>query len=109
MEVPLMHWWTKQTNREEWDHVIEGWNRAQDVARAERQRTEDQNFQRLGRDYDQTNQNFRMLADIRFKLLTLVPAATAAAISIFGKQSSTDRPDRGIAFAVGLLGFCEIG
>jgi hypothetical protein len=42
--------------------------------------SEQENFAaNLRADYEQTDQQIRMLADIRFKLLALVPTLTAAA------------------------------
>ena len=51
-------------------------------------------------DYEQTKDQFNMLADIRFKLLAFVPTVSGAAITLLtGKQNSE------VALAVGLLGF----
>jgi len=55
---------------------------------------------KLRLDYDQTYNQFRMLADIRFKLLGFVPLVSGAAISLLAGNKSNE-----VALAVGLLGF----
>ncbi len=54
-------------------------------------------------DYEQTNQQIRMLADIRFKLLALVPTLTAAAALL-----TTATVAHGTVLAVGILGFITV-
>lgn len=54
----------------------------------------------LRADYEQTNGQIRMLTDIRFKLLTLIPTGTVVAVSVLGTTVSTET-----ALVVGILGF----
>lgn len=54
----------------------------------------------LRTDYEQTNEQIRMLTDIRFKLLTLIPTGTVVAVSVLG----TTVPIR-VVPVVGILGF----
>lgn len=56
--------------------------------------------ERLKLDYDQTTKYYYALADIRFKLLALVPIVTGTAISVVDKSG----PPELIIF-VGILGF----
>lgn len=59
-------------------------------------------------DYGQTSQNFRALAEIRFKLLALVPALSGAAIALLAEKiqgrDAAIQPEA--ILVVGLLGFC---
>jgi hypothetical protein len=57
----------------------------------------------LRADYEQTNQQIGMLADIRFKLLALVPTLTAAAALL-----TTATVAHGTVLAVGILGFITV-
>jgi len=59
--------------------------------------------EKLKLDYEQTTKYFHTLADIRFKLLALVPLATGAAI---GLLSGT--PSGKVVLAIGILGFLTI-
>jgi hypothetical protein len=52
-------------------------------------------------DYEQTTELFRMLADIRFKLLAFVPTLTGVAVSLL----TGDKVGKGTVLAVGILGF----
>lgn len=56
--------------------------------------------QKLQFDYQQTLDQFKTLADIRFKLLAFVPTLAGAAIAFLSKV-----PDQKTALAVGILGF----
>jgi len=56
-------------------------------------------FDRVKLDYDQTFQYFRMLADIRFKLLGFVPTITGAAVATLNGVAGPG------AVAAGVLGF----
>ena len=56
--------------------------------------------EKLKIDYEQTSIYFHNLADIRFKLLTLVPIATIAAIALLQRTPSGER-----IIAIGILGF----
>lgn len=58
----------------------------------------------LRADYEQTNQQINMLADIRFKLLTFVPTLTAAAVALL----TNDKVGQGTVLVVGLLGFFAV-
>lgn len=52
-------------------------------------------------DYEQTTDQFKLLADIRFKLLAFVPTVAGAATALLAGQPAGER-----SLAVGLLGFC---
>jgi hypothetical protein len=56
---------------------------------------------RLELDYQQTTEMFRLLADIRFKLLAFVPTVTGLATALAGGDGATGETQ----LAVGLLGF----
>ncbi|SRR6266568_3560760 len=58
----------------------------------------------LRADYEQTNQQINVLADIRFKLLAFVPTLTATAVALL----TTDKIAQGTILAVGLLGFFAV-
>ena len=58
-------------------------------------------YEALQLDYEQTTELFRMLADIRFKLLAFVPTLTGVAVSLL----TGDKVGKGTALAVGILGF----
>jgi phosphohistidine phosphatase SixA len=58
----------------------------------------------LRADYEQTNQQINMLADIRFKLLAFVPTLTAAAVALL----TSDKVAPGTVLAVGILGFITV-
>ncbi len=60
-----------------------------------------QESESLRLDYEQTTELFRMLADIRFKLLAFVPTLTGVAVSLL----AGDKVGKGTALAVGILGF----
>ena len=53
-------------------------------------------------DYEQTLETYRQLADVRFKLLALVPALTAAAVALLG-ASDLDQREGGVVSALGFL------
>lgn len=54
----------------------------------------------LRTDYEQTNEQIRMLTDIRFRLLALIPSGTVVAVSVLGTAVSMET-----ALVVGILGF----
>jgi len=56
-------------------------------------------------DYEQTQANFRMLADIRFKLLALVPALSGVAIAVLAKDLQAETVAHEIIMIASLLGF----
>ncbi|RPJ49722.1 MAG: tripartite tricarboxylate transporter TctB family protein [Chloroflexi bacterium] len=56
--------------------------------------------QKLILDYEQTLEQYRMLADIRFKLLEFVPTVSGVAIALLTGQASDQ-----VALPVGILGF----
>jgi hypothetical protein len=58
-------------------------------------------YESLQLDYEQTTELFRMLADIRFKLLAFVPTLTGVAVSLL----TGDKVRKETALAVGILGF----
>src|SRR5947207_14649099 len=55
----------------------------------------------LRMDYEQRNEQVRMLTDIRFKLLAFVPTLTAAAVALLTSATVA----QGTVLVVGLLGF----
>jgi hypothetical protein len=68
----------------------------------------DPDVEKLLNEYDQVNENFRMLADIRFKLLALVPALGGAAtfvLSGFALSKETTAPPHSLVLMIGLMGF----
>ena len=62
----------------------------------------DQECEALRLDYEQTTQLYRMLADIRFKLLALIPTLAGAATLITADKAKLGP---GTVLAVGILGF----
>jgi hypothetical protein len=66
------------------------------------------NPEKLLGEYGQVNENVRTLADIRFKLLALVPALGGAAnfvLSGFALSKETTAPPHALVFVVGVIGF----
>jgi hypothetical protein len=55
-------------------------------------------------EYEQVNQNFRALADVRFKLLALVPAIGGVAAYLLGSLAKED-PDHPLLLAISVFGF----
>jgi hypothetical protein len=56
-------------------------------------------------DYEETNRYFRMLADIRFKLLAFVPTVSGLAVALVSAKATAE-----LSLAVGLLGlFVTLG
>jgi hypothetical protein len=58
-------------------------------------------------DYEQSFANFRMLADVRFKLLAFVPTISGAAIALISKDLAEDPSSTRsmMVLVVGLMGF----
>jgi hypothetical protein len=54
---------------------------------------------KLRLDYEETNRHYRMLADIRFKLLAFVPTASGAALALISASAAPE-----LSLAMGLLG-----
>jgi hypothetical protein len=68
----------------------------------------DPEIEKLLHEYEQVNENFRMLADIRFKLLALVPAlggAAAFVLSGFALSTEATAPPHSLVFLIAALGF----
>lgn len=61
---------------------------------------EHNNLDKLKIDYQHTIDQFKMLADIRFKLLAFVPTLAGAAIAFLSENSKAET-----AIAIGILGF----
>jgi uncharacterized membrane protein len=55
--------------------------------------------------YDQTLQTYRMLADIRFKLLAFIPVVSGTAITFLTSDPKTILDNPPMALVIGLLGF----
>jgi hypothetical protein len=66
---------------------------------------EEDELANLRLDYDQTQQTFRLLSDIRFRLLAFVPAVSAALITFLSSSFGKEGISPAIMFTVGLLGF----
>jgi hypothetical protein len=66
---------------------------------------EDEDLANLRLDYEQTHQTFRLLSDIRFKLLAFVPPVSAALITFLSNSFERGGLSSAIMFGVGLLGF----
>lgn len=66
-----------------------------------KQPSSNRDYESLQLDYEQTTELFRMLADIRFKLLAFVPTLTGVAVSLLTGQ----KVEKGTALSVGTLGF----
>ena len=58
----------------------------------------------LKTEYEQVNENFRTLADIRFKLVALVPSVGGVAAYLLSRLAEKN-PDHGLVLAISLLGF----
>ena len=65
---------------------------------------DNQECESLHLDYEQTTELFRMLADIRFKLLAFIPLLTGVAVSLL----NADKVGKWTALAVGILGFVVV-
>lgn len=73
---------------------------------------DDNKHKELGLEYAQINENFRFLADVRFKLIALLPALGGAAVFLLahlgleaGKQLTSSMPTLWIVLFVSLIGF----
>lgn len=62
-------------------------------------------YESLRLDYEQTTQLLRMLTDIRFKLLTLVPTLTVIAVSLLTVDKAKAEIGPWTVLAIGILGF----
>jgi hypothetical protein len=65
-------------------------------------------LEKLKMEYEQVNTNFRMLADIRFKLLALVPTLGGAAVYVLSKivtDKQVGESEYLVAFLISLIGF----
>jgi hypothetical protein len=67
------------------------------------QANEQNDYTRLA--YEQSLQTYRMLADIRFKLLAIIPVVSGAAITFLTSDRKTISDNPQMALVVGLLGF----
>jgi len=56
-------------------------------------------------EYEQINNNFRMLADTRFKLLAFVPTLSGAAVYLLSKMTAGAGSDYAIVGFISVLGF----
>ncbi len=56
-------------------------------------------------EYDQINNNFRMLAETRFKLLAFVPTLSGAAVYLLSKMTAGAGSDYSIVGFISVLGF----
>jgi hypothetical protein len=62
----------------------------------------------LKMEYEQVNANFRMLADIRFKLVALIPTLGSVAVYVLSKIVTDQRvglAEYVVTFVVSLVGF----
>jgi uncharacterized membrane protein len=67
------------------------------------QANEQNDYTRLA--YEQTLQTYRMLADIRFKLLAFIPVVSGIAITFLTSDPETIRNNPPMPLVIGLLGF----
>jgi hypothetical protein len=67
------------------------------------QANEQNDYTRL--DYEQTLQTYRMLADIRFKLLAFIPVVSGIAITFLTSDPKTVPDNPQMSLVIGLLGF----
>jgi hypothetical protein len=69
----------------------------QEVAQAHISAESDSDFDRIKVDYEQTLATYRMLADIRFKLLAFVPTISGAAITFLSSKTAQAEPQTSYA------------
>jgi hypothetical protein len=75
----------------------------QEVAQAHISAESDSDFDRIKVDYEQTLATYRMLADIRFKLLAFVPTISGAAITFLSSKTAQAEPQT--TLVISMLGF----